>query len=166
MPNAKKFERQAVCVRPWLPRDIPRLLACHRATYPENPPEAYETLASYTLQLAAFPQGQLLAELDGIIVGYATSLIVTLDGDCPGPTYRQITVESTFGSWQRRKRPRRLPMMPRSGQGWQDRLPPAPDGAATWTRASASAPFDVILDRHKNRARVRASAVPGCSRSG
>jgi predicted amidohydrolase/GNAT superfamily N-acetyltransferase len=50
------------------------------------------------MQMNAFPQGQFLAEIDGKIVGYATTLIVQLDDNSNWYTYSEITGKSTFST--------------------------------------------------------------------
>ena len=68
--------RSRVKVRAWTVEDIPAVIVCHRAAYPEYGESAYYTVRNYEMQLTAFPEGQILAELDGVVVGYATSLNV------------------------------------------------------------------------------------------
>ncbi len=50
------------------------------------------------MQFAAFPQGQILAELDGVVIVYATSLIVRLDDDSPWYSYSEVTGVGTFST--------------------------------------------------------------------
>ncbi len=69
-------------VRRWHEDDIPALVALHRAAYQDYASHYNER--SFELQLAAFPEGQLLVEVDKQVVGYATSIIVQLD---PNHTY-------------------------------------------------------------------------------
>ncbi len=85
-------------VRAWTLKDIPGLIACHRAAYPEYPESAFYTSRFYEMQYAAFPEGQLLAEADGEIIGYATSLIVQLDDDAHTYAYEEITGGGTFST--------------------------------------------------------------------
>ena len=67
------------------------------------------------MQLAAFPEGQFLAEANGDVIGYATSLIVQLDDDAHWYTYEEITGGGTFsthdpsGDTLIRRRHRRAP---------------------------------------------------------
>ena len=49
-----------VVVRPWTADDIPNVVACHRAAYPEYPKNAYYNERFYEMQYAAFPEGQYL----------------------------------------------------------------------------------------------------------
>jgi predicted amidohydrolase/ribosomal protein S18 acetylase RimI-like enzyme len=87
-----------VKVRPWRKEDIPAVIAAHRAAYPEYDEQAYYTERYYELQLDAFPEGQLLAEVDGKVVGYATALIVQLEDDAQTYTYEEITGGGTFAT--------------------------------------------------------------------
>lgn len=86
-----------VRVRRWTEDDIKGVLACQRAAYRDFPAENLCTRRDYKLQLAAFPDGQLVAEIDGRIVGYATSLIVQLD-DAYWYSYSEITGSGTFST--------------------------------------------------------------------
>ncbi len=78
--------------------DIPGIVECHRAAYPEYPENAYYTERFYDMQFAAFPEGQFLVEADGLVVGYATSLIVQLEDDAHWYTYEEITGGGTFST--------------------------------------------------------------------
>lgn len=80
--------------------DIPALVACHAAVYGGNyaPGDLYGA-DIYGMQLAAFPEGQLVVELGNTVVGYATSLIVQLADDDAGQyDYEQITGGGTFST--------------------------------------------------------------------
>ncbi|QDU87483.1 (R)-stereoselective amidase [Pirellulimonas nuda] len=88
----------AVKVRRWKAADIPALLACQKASYPNISIESLQDDRKLKMQLAAFPEGQLLVEADGKIVGYATSLIVQLDDDSPWYSYDEITGVGTFST--------------------------------------------------------------------
>ncbi|HEX6385422.1 MAG TPA: bifunctional GNAT family N-acetyltransferase/carbon-nitrogen hydrolase family protein [Anaerolineae bacterium] len=91
--------RTAIKVRRWRPEDIPAIVACHKAAYPDYPEEGgHYDERSYELQLAAFPEGQYLAEVDGRVVGYATALIVQLDDDIHVYRYPEITGAGTFST--------------------------------------------------------------------
>lgn len=89
-----------VIVRNWREEDIPGIIDCHRAAYPDYSPEEVFDERLHELQLAAFPEGQFLAEIDGVVVGYATSLIVQLDdlGEKHVYTYAEITGSYTFST--------------------------------------------------------------------
>lgn len=86
-----------VTVRPWRAEDLPAIIAVQKAAYPDYEDEEQYGRRKFTLALSTFPEGQLLAELDGRIVAYATSLIVQLDEDLPY-TYDEITGSGTFSS--------------------------------------------------------------------
>lgn len=88
----------AIRIRRWRPEDIPGVTACQRAAYHDFPPENLCDERHYHMQLSAFPEGQLLAEADGRIVGYATSLIVELRDDAPWYSYSEITGSGTFST--------------------------------------------------------------------
>ena len=91
--------RPKIKIRRWQPEDIPAVTACHRAAYPDYPEDdGHYSSRNYQLQLAAFPEGQFLAEVDGQVVGYATSLIVQLDDSVPVYRYPEITGAGSFSS--------------------------------------------------------------------
>lgn len=89
-------QRQHVKIRRWTVEDIPALIACHKAAYADYPTREQYGERDFLLQLDAFPEGQLLAEVNGQVVGYATALIVQLDDDNQLYTYGEITGEDTF----------------------------------------------------------------------
>lgn len=80
------------------PEDLPGVVRCEQACYADYPAETLMNERNYELQLSAFPEGQFVAEKDGQIVGYATSLIVQLDGLPHEYTYREITGAATFST--------------------------------------------------------------------
>lgn len=85
-----------VKIRRWQPEDIQDIVQVQRAAYPNFDDEDLCDERVYIMQLAAFPEGQILAELDGKVVGYATSLIVQLDDESPWYSYSEITGVGTF----------------------------------------------------------------------
>ncbi|MFO7774719.1 MAG: bifunctional GNAT family N-acetyltransferase/carbon-nitrogen hydrolase family protein [Candidatus Hydrogenedentota bacterium] len=87
-----------VTIRNWRYEDIPGIVACERAAYPHFPPDALCDERLFRMQLEAFPEGQLLAEVDGKVIGYAASLIVQLDDDSPWHSYDEITGMGTFSN--------------------------------------------------------------------
>lgn len=93
--SAKK-SRARVGVRTAEPQDIPSLYACQSAAYGGMSKEELCSERLLTLQQAAFPEGILLAEIDGALVGYATCLIVQLDDDSPWYSYDEITGGGAF----------------------------------------------------------------------
>jgi len=92
VPKAK------IVARLWTPEDILSILACHQAAYPDYDPKVLYDERVYRMQLEAFPEGQCLVEMDGQVVGYATSLIVQLDDDAVWYTYSEITGAGTFNT--------------------------------------------------------------------
>ena len=88
-----------ITVRQWQEEDIPGIIECHKAVYGElyEDDDLYGRRV-YNMQFSAFPEGQFLAEINGKIVGYATSIIVQLDDDEYGYTYQEITGSGTFST--------------------------------------------------------------------
>ncbi|MCB1733516.1 MAG: hypothetical protein KDI21_23790, partial [Halieaceae bacterium] len=72
-------KRAAIKVRRWKKTDIPSIVECQRAAYPDYADGGLYDARIYELQLAAFPEGQFLAEQGGRVIGYATSLLLQLD---------------------------------------------------------------------------------------
>ncbi|MCB0353547.1 MAG: bifunctional GNAT family N-acetyltransferase/carbon-nitrogen hydrolase family protein [Bdellovibrionales bacterium] len=68
-------------VRRWKSDDISRIVHCQKAAYPDYDDRFMYDERLYRLQFEAFPEGQFLAELEGQVVGYATSLIVQVSDD-------------------------------------------------------------------------------------
>lgn len=94
--SKKRSAKPRIRVRIWTREDIPDVIRCHRAAYPEYPEEAFYDQRFYEMQYEAFPEGQVLAETGGKVIGYATSLIVQLDDDNRPYTYEEITGGGTF----------------------------------------------------------------------
>lgn len=78
--------------------DLPEVIRCEEACYDDYPPETLMDLRQFELQLDAFPEGQFVVEKDGKVVGYATSIIVQLDGLPHEYTYSEITGSGTFST--------------------------------------------------------------------
>lgn len=89
-------KKRGMRIRRWREEDIPAIVACHEAAYPDYVAHFDERI--HRMQLVAFPEGQILAEKDGRVVGYATSLIVQLEDDAPRYTYMEITGGATFST--------------------------------------------------------------------
>ena len=87
-----------VKVRNWKKEDIPAIVECHKAAYPDYSSDSHYDERIYTMQLNAFPEGQFLAEIDGKIVGYGTTLLIQLDDNASWYTYSEITGDSTFST--------------------------------------------------------------------
>ena len=82
-----------LCVRSTTPHDAHALLALQELVSPTIAPWRRDQLAK---QLEVFPQGQLVAELDGRIVGCASALVVLWDEWADEHTWTQITASGTF----------------------------------------------------------------------
>ncbi len=87
-----------VKVRRWTEADLPALVEVQKAAWPEYPDDEQYELRQFELQLRAFPDGQLLAEVRGRVIGYATALIVQLADDVERYTYDEITGSGTFST--------------------------------------------------------------------
>ncbi|MFN8440967.1 MAG: bifunctional GNAT family N-acetyltransferase/carbon-nitrogen hydrolase family protein [Caldilineaceae bacterium] len=96
--DTSSAKRPRIRVRIWRREDISAVIRCHRAAYPEYPEDAFYDERFYEMQYEAFPEGQILAEADGKVVGYATSLIVQLDDDNRPYAYEEITGGGTFAT--------------------------------------------------------------------
>lgn len=96
--NTASFDPAKVVVRPWRNEDISAIIACHEAAYPDYPPEDQFDERLHAMQINAFPEGQILAEYEGRVIGYCTSLIVQLDDDSHAYTYTEITGAYTFST--------------------------------------------------------------------
>ncbi len=90
--------KKTIRTRRWREEDIPAIVACQRAAYPNFAEKDLCHPRHYRMQLIAFPEGQVLAECDGQVVGYAASLIVQLDDESPWHSYMEITGDGTFST--------------------------------------------------------------------
>ncbi|MCB1173869.1 MAG: GNAT family N-acetyltransferase [Leptospiraceae bacterium] len=91
MPARKKYK-----VRNWTAADIPALMQCQAAAYADYTSEPAWPERVFTLQLAAFQEGQFLVEHEGQVLGYACSILVQLDDDLPYLTWSEVTGDATF----------------------------------------------------------------------
>lgn len=80
-------------VRTTTTSDVDTLLALQERVYPFITPWRRDHFLN---QLSVFPQGQLVAELDGVIVGCASSLVILWDEWADEHTWSQITSAGTF----------------------------------------------------------------------
>ncbi|MBX3587680.1 MAG: GNAT family N-acetyltransferase [Ramlibacter sp.] len=80
-------------VRPTASADIAPLLRLQAHVYPSIAPWKQDQLAH---QIELFPEGQLVAELDGRIVGCASSLVILWDEWADEHTWSEITASGTF----------------------------------------------------------------------
>jgi GNAT superfamily N-acetyltransferase len=91
-------------VRPATPADIPRLVEMNHAAYPELV-EANVVWNDAQLRghLERFPEGQLVAELDGVVMGAISTFVVPPSRDPMAQhTWLDITDDGTFASHDRR----------------------------------------------------------------
>ncbi len=95
---SKSAKSTSYRVRPWRVEDIPQVVACQRAAYPDYPESGQYGARLYELQFQAFEEGQLLVEHEGQVVGYSTSLIVQLDGLPHLYEYDELTGTGTFST--------------------------------------------------------------------
>ncbi len=82
-----------VSVRHTRMEDVPRLIELQRRTYATIAPWTEEKFAR---QLEIFPQGQVVAEISGRIVGAASSLVVLWDEWPVEHSWQEITAAGTF----------------------------------------------------------------------
>ncbi len=78
--------------------DVPAIYAVEKAAYSSFSEAGLCDERQLRLQIETFPQGQLVAVLDGRIVGYAMALIVNIEDDAPWYSYSEITGNGTFSS--------------------------------------------------------------------
>lgn len=84
-----------VTVRATKPGDVDALLQLQKRVYPTIEPWRRDHLAN---QLAIFPEGQLIAEMDQRIVGCASSLVILWDEWADEHTWHEITAAGTFST--------------------------------------------------------------------
>ena len=89
-------KRETIRIRNWTEADIPAIVACQKSAYPDYAEHYDERM--YAMQLTAFPEGQILAEAGGEVIGYATCLIVQLDESVNWYRYDEITGSGTFST--------------------------------------------------------------------
>ncbi len=82
-----------LAVRHTRPEDIPALIDLQRRVYPDIPAWNAERFLG---QIETFPQGQVVATLDGRPVGCASSLIVVWDDWASEHSWKEITASGTF----------------------------------------------------------------------
>lgn len=87
-----------VRVRRWTSADLPQVIECQRAAWPEYPDDEQYGLRHFQLAFDSFPDGQVLAEVDGQIVGYATSVIVDISASLDRYSYNELTGSGTFST--------------------------------------------------------------------
>ncbi len=86
---------QALRIRQTRPEDFPAIRELQRKAYPAIAPWTEEQLAA---QLLAFPDGQMVAEMGGRVIGTSASLVVQWDDYAVDHTWMGITGAGTFGT--------------------------------------------------------------------
>lgn len=82
-----------IIVRHTREADIKPLIELQKHVYPTIPPWREEMMLN---QLNVFPQGQLVAEINGELVGAASSLVVSWDEWDTKHTWQEITARGSF----------------------------------------------------------------------
>ncbi|MCA9521233.1 MAG: GNAT family N-acetyltransferase [Myxococcales bacterium] len=97
--GGKTKPKGRVVIRNWTIDDLPGIVSCQIAAYPDLIVgiDTYDA-RKYGMQMQAFPEGQFLAEIEGTIVGLATSLIVQLDDLPDDYRYNEITGSGSFST--------------------------------------------------------------------
>ena len=90
--------REAVKVRLAKPEDAAGMAAVAREAYSEWPVSFLANERNYSMQIAAYPAGQFVAVAGEQIVGYATSLIVSLDDASPWFNHAEMTGYGSFST--------------------------------------------------------------------
>lgn len=75
--------------------DVDAVLALQKRVYPTIAPWRRDHIAD---QMAIFPEGQLIAELNGRIVGCASSLVILWDEWADEHSWSEITAAGTFST--------------------------------------------------------------------
>lgn len=89
------MSRKKPTIRHTRESDVDPLIALQKETYPTIPPWRRERLLN---QLEVFPQGQIVAELNGEIVGAASSLVVLWDEWLTDHNWSEITASGSFNT--------------------------------------------------------------------
>ena len=85
----------SLTVRSTTPKDVDALLQLQERVYPTITPWRRDQLAH---QMAIFPEGQLVAVMDGRIVGCASALVILWDEWADEHTWKEITAAGTFNT--------------------------------------------------------------------
>jgi ribosomal protein S18 acetylase RimI-like enzyme len=92
-------KKSKIIIRRWREEDFAGLVQCQKAVYQSDfPTDSASDHRLFELEFKKFPEGQVLAEADGKIVGYACAIIVQLDDAQSYYTYSEITGDSTFST--------------------------------------------------------------------
>ena len=80
-----------IIVRPYTRADIPELIQVQRECFPPPyPEEQLWTPGQLESHIEHFPEGALCAEIDGVVAGSCTSLIIAFDPDHPQHTWAEV----------------------------------------------------------------------------
>ncbi|MEO8803264.1 MAG: bifunctional GNAT family N-acetyltransferase/carbon-nitrogen hydrolase family protein [Rudaea sp.] len=96
--SSKLSSKEPIKVRPAKIEDAAAMATVALAAYADWPATNIADKRNYSLQIAAFPSGQVVAVADGQLIGYATSLIVQLDDDSPWYNHAELTGHGTFST--------------------------------------------------------------------
>ena len=91
-------KKPVVRVRRWKAEDLDAIIACQKAAWPEYGESEQYGHRKLGLAFAAFPEGQVLAEIDGVVVGYATSVIVDMPAPLEQYSFDEVTGSGTFST--------------------------------------------------------------------
>jgi GNAT superfamily N-acetyltransferase len=84
-----------LAVRETRPEDFASIRELQRAAYPAISPWTDEQFAA---QRAAFPEGQMVAEQNGRVIGACASLVVAWDDYAVDHTWKEVTDDGYFGT--------------------------------------------------------------------
>jgi predicted amidohydrolase/ribosomal protein S18 acetylase RimI-like enzyme len=87
-----------VRVRRARPEDVAAIHACQAAAYANAGPDGWCDERLLEIQIATFPDGQLVAVEGDSVIGYAMALIVNIDDESPWYSYAEITGDGTFST--------------------------------------------------------------------
>ncbi len=97
-PDSSRRRSPAIKVRRAVQADVAAIFAVQKAAYLGHAENRLCTERNFQMQIDAFPEGQAVATVGGVIVGYAMSLIVHLDDDSPWHSYNEITAAGSFAT--------------------------------------------------------------------
>lgn len=92
------MRKKSVVVRNAALADVPAIVEVAAKAYARWPSEQLANERNYRMQITAFPEGQFVAVKDDKIVGYCSSLIVSLDDDSPWYAHGEITGFGSFST--------------------------------------------------------------------
>lgn len=87
-----------ITIRTWTETDFKGIYECQRSAYADHEESALINERLLAMELEAFPEGQVLAEVDGKVVGYSTSLILDLEDSERKYLYSELTGAGSFNT--------------------------------------------------------------------